>query len=452
MKFAIFLISLIIFMPASGFADDKPNVLLITIDSLRPDHLSCGGYDKPTSPNIDKIAREGAFFPNAISQGNWTSTGLVSMLTSLYPATHGIIYGNQDQIFGMDPAKGGDKKFIFKSPGQILKENGYLVYAISYFYQNTGFEKSAKNIFDTIDECKDKKFFIWYHTPRLHAPYNPPSPYNTMFLPDKFLATKNTLSKLGVVKTHSMICSTAFHEKLDKAFGGSVAALDFTDEDKVMLRAFYDGELKWADDEVGDILKKIEDLKLSDNTIIILSTDHSEELLERNHLAHASDSLEGSLYDELIKIPIVIRYPKKIPQNVVLDNQVQQVDIMPTIFDIIGLDIPKEFQGKSLLRLLQGKTPSFYEDAFSMGPPCGHHGYHAVPNDKRMIYSVREARYKFIWNYSPEEDRYEIYDLEKDPMELRNIAKDDAALFARLKDKLNTHLDTYQTLKERLFQ
>ena len=283
-------------------------------------------------------------------------------------------------------------------------------------------------------------------------PLQSPAPYNTMFLPDKFPATGDTLSKLGVVKTHSMICSTAFHKELDKAFVGSVGALDFTDEDKVIIKAFYDGKLRYADDEVGEIMKKLTEAGLADNTIVVISTDHGEELLERNHLSHASDSLEGSLHDELIKIPVIIRYPKKIPQNAVLDNQIQQVDIMPTIFDIAGFDIPREFQGKSLLRLLQGKTPSFYQDAFSMGPPCGNHGYHAVPNDKRMIYSVREARYKFIWNYSPEEDRYEIYDLEKDPMELKNIAKDDAGLLGRLKTKLKAHLDMYQILRERLFQ
>lgn len=431
-------------------ADERLNILIIAVDGLRPDHLSCYGYDKSTTPNIDKLAKEGVLFPNAISQGNWTSPGLLSILTSLYPATHGDISGDQDERFGL--SEDGSKKFTFKTPGQILKENGYALYAVSQNYPNTGLESSGKGILQTIEDCKDKKFFIFYYDTVAHNPYNPASPYNTMFLPDRYIVSKDTLSRMDIARVNMVITSSAFYEKVDKKAMPFVKRADFTKDDRALLTAFYDGEHRLQDDELGEILKKLEETKLIDNTIIVITADHGEELLERGHLSHASDSLEGSLYDELIKIPIIMRYPKAIPKDIVLENQVQQIDIMPTIFDILGLKIPRDFQGKSLLKLIQGKTSSFYEDAFSMSPPCGSSAYRAMPNDMRMIYSVREDRYKLIWNYSPEEDRYELYDLNKDPHEARNIVKEKQEVYERLKAKLKKHLDDCKKLREGLFQ
>ena len=182
----VFIISFVYFK----YRPDKPNVFLITVDALRPDHLGCYGYERNTSPNIDRLAKEGVLFTQVISQGSQTIPSVPSLMTSLYPSRHGIEAILQDY------------SIFHPVLAQILKKNGYYTGAIvAHCLSHTGLGKGfnlAEFDFDIkadvltqkainfLHKNKDKKFFLWLHYMDVQGPYRPLPPYNKKYLYDSF--------------------------------------------------------------------------------------------------------------------------------------------------------------------------------------------------------------------------------------------------------------------------
>ncbi len=408
------------FCPLSYAREDTPNIILLTADACRPGNMSCYGYVRKTTPNIDRLAKDGVLFTNAFSQSAWTTPGLISIFTSLYPFTHNV------------EARGDSLNDNVLALPEILKKNGYAVPVYQWLinipnYQNLGFDVLDKEKFcfsrdeelvKLIEAYKERKFFIWYHYKSTHLPYNPVPPYDTMFQGEVVKSEIEESSGLALVKKKSVV---------------KYGTVEFKDGDRDKILSLYDGEIKRFDDYVGRLLEKLETSGLLNNTILIITSDHGEELLEHGFVGHASTSLNAKLYDELIRIPLIIWYPEKFKQKKI-ESYVQQIDIMPTLMDVIGLQIPDNFQGHSLLPQIRGELEKFSSPVYCQ---TNKGGYQSTEEMKKIkLRCIRTKEWKLISTTSPEEVIYELYNLINDPDEKVNVVKQYPLIANGLKKKL----------------
>lgn len=422
-------------VPAESAEAPKPNIIIIISDSANAGHFSCYGYERKTTPKIDAFTKEGTLFSWCISQGNWSSPGLAS----LFWGTYGVNYFNSNPA-----AKNLSGKA--ETPIIILKNAGYKtgIYGLAPYQNDTGIESlgSIDAAFKWLEsQKKDSPFLLFYRTHISHIPYNPIAPYNEIFFDRDYVASNKTLSNMNPVRTYWIV-----HDEgkisASESGGGKQGIANFTEEDIYPVLASYDGKLRMLDDEVGVLIKKIDEAGLKDNTMVVFVGEHGEELLDRNHVGHAADSLDGTLHDELIHVPLIIRYPPIFPKNAVIDKQVELIDVMPTVLDIAGVKKLGYSSGKSLVGLLKDGA-EIYEKvyAFSFGAPAGCQN---LPQDQRMLRSLRTERWKLIALESADRITYELYDMKKDPLEKRNVLTDNVETAEKLKSRLS---ETYEQAK-----
>lgn len=400
---------------ASDFS--RPNVILITIDSLRPDHLGCYGYKRNTSPNIDRLAREGILFNNVIVECPWTLPSLSSLFTSTYPHSHSVLNWCKE----INPS--------FDTLPNILKNNGYYTGAILDLLLleqcplpfRAGFDEFQQGYYHKADYIskravswlrrnQNKKFFLWIHYFDTHTPYRIPLFYKNIFIRDKYYGIKEIpLGKISAAPRS----------------GGWGEIPKYTHENNIKniyyYIAQYDGAIHFVDMQIGILLKEIFELGLDKNTVVIITADHGESLGEHNwYFKHGS-----ALYDEQIKVPLIIWY-RDFPQDKIVYEQSQFIDISPTITDLLGIQISKQREGKSLLSLIYGTGNNSLSYAFSELP---------------WTIAIRTNEWKLIYNI--EDKSYELYDLKNDPKELNNLAIQGGKIFENLKEKLDLWVKEY---------
>jgi arylsulfatase A-like enzyme len=412
----------------------QPNVILISLDTLRADSLTCYGYGRETSSHMDDLATDGALFKNAYSSTSWTLPSHMSLLTSLENRNHGVDKANPHL----------DLSIV--TLAELLRKSGYLTHAITggalvshRFGFSKGFDvyrefkrsqhhpRSAETLYSHsnqwIRKHKDRKFFLFLHTYQTHDPYTCPSPYNTAFFDGKPMPWKEgDMEKILFGSTRK-----------DQVPFRSLSSL----EQKNVI-ALYDGEVHYTDEVlIGPLIKNLKALGLYQNTMIILTSDHGEEFYDHKAWYHGH-----TLYDELIKIPLIIKFPHSQFKNVHIDNTVRIVDIMPTILDQLDIDFsPYSLDGVSLIPHLRGNSQPELLVVSDLDSP---------ENTLRlpMKVSLVKDRYKLILNNDfgqppefylpvpPPIARVELYDIETDPFERNNIAPKNEGIVRDLIDKI----------------
>lgn len=380
-------------------------VVLLTLDSINVRHLSAYGYGRNTTPNIGRLAREGVLFLRAYSTSAWTSPGLVSILTGLYPTVHGVTRrGNS--VPQRLPALAG-----------VLALKGYQTPGLSYLlslpdYANLGFAPTPTGLGAAPDEADDSvlrrwlargpegPFFLWHHYAATHLPYNPPRPYR-----DRFYREGETITEFVQKIQTAPVCRKT--EKQADALPG----------ERIAVEDLYDGELAHQDHLLGQMLDYLRDIGLLDSSLLIVTADHGEELLEHGFVGHASTSLAGTLYNEVTHIPLIMRFPGGRYPGVV-DQPVSQVDIMPTILDFLGIEPPSGLQGRSLMALIRGQKaaprPLFHETT-----TCGYQC--AEGETPGHLTSLILGPWKLISTRKGSEVEFELYNLEQDSSEQHNL-------------------------------
>lgn len=445
----------------------KPSVLLITIDTLRPDHLSYSGYRRNTSPNIDKLVAGGILCNNAIAQDTWPAPSLVSLLTSTYSFYHNIAeYGDSidnslpalPQILkknghqtcfigphilsqirgfsrGFDFFDVGVRKFFFgfsrltiivKLITKFILYHLPLVsgYSVDIYDRVTRIINNARADVVTKKAIKwlrvnsDKPFFLWLHYFDTHAPYNPPSPGDKIFLNDGLER-----------KDHRRI------PILGKTMFGMGGISKYITEKNINDPEYYvskyDGAIYFIDEQIGILLSVLDDLKLNNDTLIIVTSNQGEYIAEHGfYFSHT-----GIPFEPLIKVPLIIKYNKMLPAGTKIDFLVQSIDIAPTILDILGISKPMSLQGSSFLNII------FKRNDFHMP--------YIFTGDRKTA-AVRSENYKLIYINYKEIEKFEkrnlifrlrasaylqlkylfgssrfpeflFFDLKKDPTEVNNL-------------------------------
>lgn len=407
-------------LPMTGGAKQskRPNVLLIGVDTLRADHVGCLGYERDTTPTLDRLAREGVLCARTMSTSGWTLPSVMSVMTSLYPDVH--------QTYTYEKRLPEEVTTL----AEILRANGYTTAGfISNFIIDgkygfsDGFDlyddftvplDSGMDIFERHDEVLGERhlvctselvtrvavrwlehgphepffMFVFYVDP--HYDYIPPAPFDTMFDP----RYEGDMDGRGIAKEprHSQRPS---------------------DRDLQHLLALYDGEIRYTDGCVAELLQAFAKSGSLNNTLIVFFADHGDEFYEHGKTAH-----DRTLYDEILHVPLILWWPDRFPAGRRMDALTSLVDIMPTVLDYLGLPHEDPVQGASLRPLIEGKTDRLHDTVW------------AELNTWIHVQAVIGDRHKLVWNVG--DDTWELYHLHHDPGEQANLYAQSSATDIRL--------------------
>ncbi len=409
------------------------NVILISIDTLRPDHLGCYGHRMKISPWIDQLAKRGIIFKNAIAQSPWTLPSHMSILTSLYPSVH--LAGSkqkglsEEKICLAEILKGeGYHTAAFVDGGYLSHKYGYSQGFDIYDDEKGHIAKINKKVMKFLEGHYREKFFLFMHVYDVHGPYRPPSPYNNMYYKGNKKDPDN----------HSM----DFIEKIDyhkyQKFGRAT--------DINYFKSLYAGEVSYVDNHMGKLFVQLEKLGISENTLIIFLSDHGESLFEHHiYMGHGI-----FLYDNEIKIPLIMKLPENNYANNVINNQVESIDVMPTILDLLNISGNKEIQGKSLLKLIKDKRID-KDDNFAFGESSNSGGTPFIRTNKwKFIARMKNDLDKMIKVHLRPTGKIDLaqyiiegeqlYDLENDPLEMNNLVGKEAGVA----NDLRNHLEEWE--------
>ncbi len=370
------------------------NVILYLVDTLRADHLGCYGYSRPVSPHIDAFARQAVTFRHTVAQSSWTRPATTTILTGLLPRTHGV-NGRRDKLSEqaltlaeMLQAR-GYQTAGFVTNGNVARSFG-LAQGFETYELLPGKHSAATDVNAAAagwlesEWKKDAPFFLYLHTVEPHAPYTPPAPFRQRFAPE---VHDELLTRMRV-----------FHRLED-------SSLAPTPELRQSLLDLYDAEIAANDAAFGDLIDLLARRGLWEDTVVVFISDHGEELFEHGGWEHGK-----TLHGEVLDVPLIVRAPGAAARTV--QRQVQQVDVAPTVLNLLGLPIPPAVEGHSLLPWMTGTAPGDDPDAEAYSW-LDQHGFRAA--------SVTTPAWRMIEDRAPNAGR-SLYDRKADPGEHRDLA------------------------------
>ncbi|MFC2161058.1 sulfatase-like hydrolase/transferase [Acidobacteriota bacterium] len=414
------------------YPEEKSNsqVILISIDTLRADHLGVYGYERETSPNIDSLASESAMFANVYASSPWTLTSHVSLLTALNSVNHQVYQDNEkmdpDLVTAAEMMRVNDYFCSAFTGGGFVSSVFGFADGFDSYYERTDevlLDKAAelnfRDVARWIDSNKNKNYFLFIHTYQPHDPYACPAPYKTLFLSEK---------------------SKWSHINLNGHLGGKNAIFKkLPEEDRQNIIDLYDAEIRYTDEKlIGPLVQKLKDMALYDKTMIIFTSDHGEEFYDHKGWGHGQN-----LYDESLKVPLLIKFPNSKYLGSKVEHIVSLVDVLPTILDEMNIDsLQNEFDGLSLIPLLEGKEKKdriFLSDV----------GENILNLHLPQKIATNEGGKKLILNKSPSSQnmdyfRYpppstkaiELFNLSVDPGEYSNIVDKESSTANRILNRI----------------
>jgi arylsulfatase A-like enzyme len=369
-----------------------PLAIVYLVDTLRADHTGVYGYERPTTPHLDAFAEDAVVFEQAIVHSSWTKPSVASILTSLLPGQHRAVQLRD----ALDPSN--------RTLARHLDERGWatgaaIANSVIYGAESAfdpGFDffagllgegdrrtklVDADVVVDTglewLESRRGLPSFLYLHTMDPHVPYGPPPPFDRMFEPHP----------------------TEEHPARDPR-------TDYLEPlDRERMVAQYDGEIAYGDQEFGRFVQALKDENLYDDALILFISDHGEEFLDHGRWLHGR-----SVFDELVRVPLVLKLPGNRHAGLRVERQVQGVDVVPTVLEAMGVPLPEGLAGQPLQRAIEPETPA--RTALS---EISHRGF--------VAHGVRSEEDKYIRRFSPDDDEL-LFDLLEDPGEQSNVIGD----------------------------
>ncbi len=421
----------------------KPNVVLLTIDTLRSDALGRRRGSAALTPYLDTLARDGLRFSQAVTCGSWTQAAFPPLLTSTYASMHGGCLGS---LSSSRPSpveafqRAGYHTAAFSTSPLLSRVYGY-DRGFSAFYdlepcardpwlrrvkggqrllRNEAFQRlmsglgldlrpailyaDAAELVDRAGQwlaTAEEPFFLWLHAMDVHWPYHLS---HDLVEPGAVAQAWRDLANLHTSNWNGRAVSV---------------------EEKAHYIDLYERSLAYVDGQVARLVSLLMETGCFDNTVLVVVSDHGEEFLEHGRWGH----WENNLYDEILRVPLFFYAPGLLPSGRI-DTQVRTLDLMPTLLDLCGVPAPEGMEGVSLRSLWEGRgQPPGAEVAIA---EMWREGWHRI--------AVRTEAHKFIWD-SQAPDSPELYDLQRDPMEKENLAHRALALRQVMERHVQSHLE-----------
>jgi arylsulfatase A-like enzyme len=399
-------------------ANDKIQIVLISIDTLRGDHLESYGYFRNTSPNLSRLIKDSVYYTNAYTNGCWTMPSHMSLLTGTLPSRHGINKDWRSVRNKQYPALNESTKNIAeilkshnkniktvkfaKLPGALGFGKGYdRDERIDPFLQNKKFDM----IIEEFENSKEKDFFFFIHTWMVHAPYS-----NTYFLKEGKIDKKKR-DYIDNFRTAGIK-----EKKLSEAFSAFLKENNlFNSIDCVTL---YDGGIRYVDEYIGKIINKFKQLGIYDDMMVIVVSDHGEHFEE--HFPRQFYGCHGKdFYEEFIKVPIIIKYPHSFKRGTI-DYHSSLIDIFPTLLDFYEIPPPPFIQGESLLKPHKKRNKNYIVSEAISGARVERKMIRV--GDLKYIITMKNPSKPGRANWDSITGR-KLFDLKEDPSEKNNLYK-----------------------------
>jgi arylsulfatase A-like enzyme len=415
----------------------RPHLLLITLDTLRPDHLNVYGYSRETSPAISELAKDSVVFDNAFTVATNSGPSHATMLTGLYPNQHGLI----DNGKAINPD--------IPTLASLLKEKGYDTAGfVGYHALNEesgldkgfqsfefipiaghdhdekdpeddfeGFEAVKKWLTSKVQGEKKSPFFVWMHVQNIHGSYDPPPPYNTLF---KKISPPQSLK--GFRGEFDIRCIN------DMAYAWRKGILPPEMKEEVI--ALYDGEIRLVDDQLKQIFGILKSSEAYDDTVIVILSDHGEIFFERyeNDFYKIGPGHYGRYSDAAIRIPLIIK-PAGIPKDVPVSRPaslVSSIDLAPTILELLNQEPGPLMSGKSLVPLMnQSGVSNSNQKIFINESPF-----------EIEFHGVRSEKWKLVIKNDEGIEGKLLIDIQNDPKENSNVLSKNLQSAKELEDIL----------------
>lgn len=399
--------------PTVNATGGRVNILVYLVDALRADHLGCYGYNRPTTPQIDKFASQAVLFENAQAQSPWTRASVASVFSGLWPETHGAqdrehILSDKTTTLAEILQRDGYATFGFTGNGNSHAPWGFgqgfesLLFirgrAGQHFARSEEIHEAALEWIDQRDTAKP--FFLWVHTIDPHAPYEAPDPFRSEFAPNVTDSNAGSIGRLAELdRNHHTI----------------------TQADIDTLINLYDAEVAANDASFGKLLDELRVRDLYDSTLIVFLSDHGEEFFDHGGWAHGK-----TLYSEMLDVPLIIKAPFQ-KDGLRLPDSAQHIDLLPTIVDYAGAPMPGVLPGRSLRgRMTLNSMNHAHPVAIAQ-----------MRLDGRVGSSMIEGQWKVVVrNYDGVEAFPRLHDRKADVSERKNFSFDEPLLAERLASEM----------------
>jgi len=447
--------------PLQGGDDQRPNVIIISIDTLRKDHLPCYGYEGCQTPNIDQFSEKCVIFKNCIAPAPHTVPSMASMLTGFYPTVHGCRFepsipindevttlseilqhsGYHTESYTANPLLSPERGF---SRGFDYYEDFFFTKDLRYLLPKRVHEvaedvlifvgvEDRLRFLDTTEWLRSKAaarlaklkkyspFFAWFHFLDPHFPYFPPKNYIPAEAEDR--------ERIESIKYELFDLEDDYSNNKDQV--------------REIVR-LYDGEIQYVDSALGDLFGIIEEEGILENTIIVFTADHGEEFWAHDEFGHGH-----CLYPEVIRIPLFIYLPPSMGCiSGRISGYVSLVDVAPTILEYLELPQTYGMKGRSLAPLIESLRNGSYENDFEGVSRSVFSEFIIYPKHHPEKKGVYLDNYHLIYNLMSQE--IELYDLSSDPTELVDISTEDEAAKERLYSELMEWYEANQKIAEQL--
>jgi arylsulfatase A-like enzyme len=431
-----------------GPAGTEPpqGVILVWADTLRRDHLGAYGYKRPTSPVIDRLAREGALFRDCVGQASWTKVATPALMTGLYPSSNGVL-DFPDRL----PGSAVTLAEAYRDAGYATLSVSSILFTGKFTNLHQGFEevhessslpdgRSSKTAREYVDRVlpwleahRDVPFFVFLHVSDPHDPYKPYPPYDALWAdPAQARAHEKQLEEARKFISDPLLKAFGMPSR-DELVRAKIDPDAFIEYD----RGWYDGSIRGMDTEIGRLVERVKGLGLDRKTLIVFTGDHGEEFYEHGRSFHGQ-----SVYGEQNNMPLVLWGPGVVPAGKTVDETVQTVDLMPTLLELSRLPVPQGVQGHSLVPLLSdggsGQRGAVRASASNSRPAISekaetkHSG--GPPPRNTASEAVIDGGWKLIHNTKRPDGKaeFELFDHAKDPLDAHDVSAAHPDQVARL--------------------
>lgn len=427
-----------------------PNILVYLVDTLRADHLGVYGYERDTSPGIDALAAGATTFETAIGQGPWTLPAVASLFTSAYPTSH-LVVSNSDRVGEQATTMAEFFHGLgYRTLGFVANTLGGKGAGLDQGYDQFHENPAIKNL--TPEQIAagalsmgalyewargydgSQPYFCWVHTIEPHDPYEGTAGTHAPW----FTGTPQEKERLHTLITrHRGLQSKLYQKQLAPGEAEELAALEAEMPQHVQaLRDLYDGDVRRASDNFARLIDTLKQRPRWDDTVVVFLADHGEEFLDHGTWSHGQ-----SVFQELVRVPLIVRLPGIGTAGRRITQPVEIIDVLPTLAEYLGVPALPEWQGRSLLALLQGGPEDAAAPAYTMrlnldymrDGPRGDHETALVEDGWKLI--VHHDR-----------ERASLFDLRADPHEQHDLSAQEPVRLNKLLRQAMTRLESLPAL------